>query len=242
MTRAARLVVVLALNLALVAALIVVGIAAHSLAVLAEGGDYLLDAAGVGLALFAIWLSERARRRPGGRRYPRAGLWAALMNAGWLLLLELLVISGAIDRLVAGVPVVQGLPVLIVSAVAAVTMTASALMLGGDLDDDDETDERYSHEENGHRLSLQAILLDTAGDAAAAAGVAVAGGIIWAAHGTYWLDPVVALVIAIVVSWQAVRLLTRVRARLITRRKSLRKYATDRAPMRSSAAGRDAHR
>jgi len=84
MTRAWRLVVVLVLNLVLVAALVVVGVAAHSLAVLAEGADYLLDAAGVGVALFAIWLSARAKRNPAARQYPNAGVWAALVNAGWL--------------------------------------------------------------------------------------------------------------------------------------------------------------
>ena len=197
-----------------------VGITAHSLAVLAEGGDYLLDAAGVGVALFAIWLSARARRRPGARLFSDAGLWAALINAGWLLLLELLVMSGAIDRLIAGVRIVQGLPVLIVSAVAAVVMTGGALLLGGDRDDDDDGDSG-DHEERGHLLSVQAILLDSAGDAAAAAGVAVAGGIIWAARGVYWLDPAVALAIAVVIGWHAIRLLVRVRAKLATSRSSL---------------------
>lgn len=42
MSRAQRLTVVLALNLTLVTGLVAVGAAAHSLAVLAEGGDYLL--------------------------------------------------------------------------------------------------------------------------------------------------------------------------------------------------------
>lgn len=67
MSRTRRLLVVLALNLALVGALVAVGVAAHSLAVLAEGGDYLLDAAGVGVALLAIRLSARTTenaRRP----------------------------------------------------------------------------------------------------------------------------------------------------------------------------------
>lgn len=217
MTRATRLAVVLALNLALVAALFIVGMAAHSLAVLAEGADYLLDAAGAGVALFAIRLSARAHRDPRARAYPDAGAWAALVNASWLLLLELLVAGGAIDRLVNGVPIVHGLPVLILSAVAAVGMTLSALLLGGDLDDEDHDDD----EERGHELSVRAILLDSAADAAAAAGVAVAGGIIWAAHGIYWLDPAVALAIAIVISWHAVRLLSRVRVMLLARQRSL---------------------
>lgn len=220
MTRATRLVVLLALNLALVAALFVVGIAAHSLAVLAEGADYLLDAVGAGVALFAIWLSARALRDPGARAYPNAGAWAALVNAAWLLLIELLVAAEAIDRLVTGVPVVRGLPVLILSAVAAVGMTLSALLLGGDLDDDEDHDDD-ENEERGHKLSVRAILLDSAADAAAAAGVAVAGGVIWAAHGIYWLDPAVALAIAIVISWHAVRFLSRVRVTLLARQRSL---------------------
>lgn len=215
MTRAWRLIAVLVLNLVLVAALVVVGVAAHSLAVLAEGGDYVLDAAGVGVALVAMWLSARAKRHPGARQYPNAGAWAALVNAGWLCLLELLVAAGAIDRLVSGVPVVHGLPVLIVSAVAAIVMTGGALILGGDLDDDPE-------DADGHRLSVRAVLLDTVADAAAAAGVALTGGIIWALHGAYWLDPVVALIIANAIGWHAIRLLMKIRQRLAGRVRTTR--------------------
>jgi hypothetical protein len=48
MSRAVRLRIVLALNLALVTALVMVGIAAHSLGVFAEGADYIGDAAAIG--------------------------------------------------------------------------------------------------------------------------------------------------------------------------------------------------
>jgi cobalt-zinc-cadmium efflux system protein len=135
-SRTRRLVVVLVLNLALVAALVTVGITAHSLAVLAEGSDYLLDAAGVGVALLAIWLSARpaSPARPGG--YPNATSIAALVNAGWLLILELLVAGAAIGRLATGTSQVHGLPVLVVSGIAALVMTAGALILHGDADGD----------------------------------------------------------------------------------------------------------
>jgi cobalt-zinc-cadmium efflux system protein len=212
MTRPWRLLVVLALNLLLVAALVAVGVAAHSVAVLAEGGDDLLDAAGVGVALFALWLSARAERRPGDRQYPNAGAWAALVNAGWLCLLELLVAAAAIDRLVTGVPVVRGLPVLIVSAVAAIVMTGGALILGGGLDDDAGEDD--DSDDHGHRLSVRAVLLDTVADAAAAAGVALTGGVIWVLHGAYWLDPAAALVIAVAIGWSTIRLLTKILQRI----------------------------
>jgi cobalt-zinc-cadmium efflux system protein len=166
MSRTRRLQVVLALNLALVAALVVVGITAHSLAVLAEGGDYLLDAAGVMVALLAIRLAAGQAGHNGQR--PAATTVAALINAGWLLVLELLVAAAAVDRLVSHVPAVDGLPVLIVSGIAALAMAGGALVLRGD-DEDGEDGERD--------VSVAAVLLDTAADAAAAAGVAVAGAI-----------------------------------------------------------------
>lgn len=200
-----RLAVVLGLNLALVAGLVAVGITAHSLAVFAEGGDYLLDAAGVAVAMLAIWLSGRppSPNRPEG--YRNASSAAALINAGWLLALELLVAAGATDRLLTRTPHVSGLPVLIVSAVAAIAMTMGALILRSDGDDDDDDD-----------LSIAAVLLDTIADAAAAAGVAVTGAIILAARGLYWLDPAVALTIAAVISWHAIALIKKVLARRST--------------------------
>jgi cobalt-zinc-cadmium efflux system protein len=176
MSRSQRLFTVLALNLALVAALVVVGVTAHSLAVLAEGGDYLLDAAGVGVALLAIWLAARpasSARREGASKAPNV---AALINAGWLLVLEVIVAAAAVHRLITGTPQVDGLPVLIVSGIAALVMAGGALILRGDGDDnEDEADE--------HDLSVAAVLLDTVADAAAAAGVAVAGAIILATGG-----------------------------------------------------------
>ena len=206
MTRTQRLTVVLLLNLALVAGLVAVGLTAHSLAVLAAGSDYLLDAAAVGVALLAIRLSARpaSAARPLG--YPNATRVAALVNAGWLLVLELVVAVAAVDRLARGTPAVHGLPVLVASGIAALVMAAGALVLRADEDDDDG--------EPGERdVSVAAVLLDTIADAAAAAGAALAGGIILATGGWYWLDPAVALAIAVVVGYQAVALIRKVLSR-----------------------------
>jgi cobalt-zinc-cadmium efflux system protein len=200
MSRVQRLTVVLVLNLALVGGLVAVGIGAHSLGVLAEGGDYLLDAAGAGLALLAIRLSARGAR--GGGLGPTGT--AALINAGWLLALELIVAGVSIDRLATRTPPVHGLPVLVASGIAALVMTAGVLILRGD-DDGEERD-----------LSVAAVLLDTAADAAAAAGVAAAGAVILVAQGWYWLDPAVALTIAVLVAYHAVALI-----RTILRRRNL---------------------
>jgi cation diffusion facilitator family transporter len=207
MSRTHRLAIVLVLNLGLVVGLVAVGVGAHSVAVLAEGGDYLLDAAGVGVALLAIWLAARpaTRARPAG--HPNATSVAALINAGWLLILELLVAGVALDRLITHRVPVDGLAVLVVSGVAAMVMLAGAFILRGD-DDDEGGEERD--------LSVAAVLLDTVADAAAAAGVAAVGAIILATGGWYWLDPAVALTIAVVIAYHALVLLRKIFARLRT--------------------------
>lgn len=77
-------------------------------------------------------------------------------------------------------------------------MLIGTLILGGDLDDE------------GEDLNLKAVLLDTAADAAAAAGVALAGGIILATRAWYWLDPAAALLIALVIAYHALALIRKV--------------------------------
>jgi hypothetical protein len=67
-----RLGLVLAINLAMVLSLLLVGLLAHSLGVLASRADYLGDALGTGLSLAALRIS---RDKHG---HPRATSYAAL--------------------------------------------------------------------------------------------------------------------------------------------------------------------
>ena len=208
MSRVKRLTVVLLLNLGLIAALVIVGLAAHSLAVLAAGADYLADAAAIGVSLLAIWLASRppSRARPHG--YPHATNIAALVNAGWLLVLNIAIAAAAIQRLAEGTRPVEGLPVLIVSSIAAAVMLAGALVLRSDPDGEDDDGEED--------LNVKAVLLDTAADAAAATGVAASGAVILRAGGWYWLDPAVALLIAVIIGYHAQKLVRKVIAAIRT--------------------------
>jgi len=201
LSRTARLWIVLGLNLALVGVLASVGATAHSLGVLVEGADYAADAAAIGVSLLGIWMSERppTARRPRGNS--KATAWAALVNGGWLLALTALVSAEAVYRLVVGTGEVHGLPVLVVSSIAAAVMLLGALILGGDEGDIDDV---------GGNLNMRAVFLDTAVDAAAAASVAVTGAIILLTGGNFWLDPVVALGVSVVIAYHAVQLLRRV--------------------------------
>ena len=201
-----RLAVVLLLNLALVAGLVVAGLSAHSIAVLAAGGDYLADAAAIAVSLLAIVLARRppTRRRPGG--HPHATAYAALLNVSLLLAVVIIVAAVAIRRLAAGTGQVHGLPVLIASGVAALAMLGGGLILRADEDSEDDSE--------GDRANMRAALLDTLADSAAAGGVAVTGAIILAAPTLTWLDPAVALAIAAVIGYHALKLIRDVLAAL----------------------------
>lgn len=187
-----RLVSVLAVNAAMVAGLLTVGLVAHSLGVLASGADYLGDALGAGLSLTALRLSR------GEHGHPRATPLAALANSSFLLAVTLTVAAEAIRRLIAGAPPIHSVPVVIVSVIAAAAMIACAFILG---------------DVEGN-LSMESVMLDTIADAAAAIGVAISGAIILATHGTYWLDALVALLIALVVTYHALGLMRRAQIEL----------------------------
>jgi len=193
MTKDKRLGLVLALNGTMVVALVVVGLASHSLGVLAAGVDYLGDAAGVALSLVALRMS---RHRHG---HPRATSYAALANATFLLLVTAVVIVEALKRLIGGAPHVAGLPVVIVSLIAGAVMALCALVIGTVGSED---------------LNMRSVMLDTLADGASAAGVALSGAIILAAKGAYWLDSAVALGVAVIIAYHAIKLVREVLAHL----------------------------
>ena len=190
MSQEKRLILVLVLNLIMIAGLIIVGLPSHSLGVLAAGGDYLADAAAIGISLYALWLS----RHPTG--FAKATSWAALINVIFLLIVTLVVIIEAIRRLSNQTYEIDALPVIIVSVIAATVMVVGAFILDGD--------------EQGDDLNMQSVLLDTLADAASAASVAIVGGIMLALHGSYWLDPAVALGVSAIIIYHALKLLRRV--------------------------------
>ena len=167
MTQQRRVLLVLVLNVSMIAGLVVAGLFAHSLSVVAEGGDFLADSLALALGLLAIHLRDRHRNE-------MATTWVALLNALWLLVLSVGVAVAAARRLISGSPEVHGLPVLVASAIAALVMLCAALILGADAGRED--------------LHMRSILVDTIADGAAAAVVAVIGAVLAVAGRWFWLD------------------------------------------------------
>ena len=198
MTREQRLWTVLWLNVALLGLLVVVGLRAGSLGLIAAAGDYIADIGAIALALFAIWLKS-SRSHDG--RFARAPVYAALVNVVLLLVVVVAVLIEASHRLMTKSFEMAPTPVIWTAVVAAVFMTIGALILGGDMDVADDTTAVGDVLEQ-----LGAVLLDTIADAVSAGAVAMCGIIMLVTGGFGWLDAVVAAVIALVVGYHAIEL------------------------------------
>ena len=125
-----RLIAALLLILGLMAAEVVVGIAAGSLALLSDAAHMLTDAGALALALLAIRLG---RRRPGGGftfGLRRAEILSAQLNGATLLALAAVIVYEGVRRL-ADPPDVAGAAVLAVALAGVVVNLAATLVLSG---------------------------------------------------------------------------------------------------------------
>jgi cobalt-zinc-cadmium efflux system protein len=109
-----RLGAVLALIVVFMVGEVVVGIVAHSLALLSDAGHMLTDAGAIALSLVAVQLA--ARRPEGGMTFglKRAEILSALINGATLLVLAALIVYEAIRHLISPPPV-EGIPMLAVA-------------------------------------------------------------------------------------------------------------------------------
>jgi cobalt-zinc-cadmium efflux system protein len=127
-----RLRLALGLILALMAAEVVAGVLAGSLALLSDAAHMLTDAGALALALLALRLADR----PAGGDFTfglrRAEILSAQVNGATLVALGALIVYEAIRRLVSP-PEVEGLPVLVVAVLGiAVNLAATRILAGAD--------------------------------------------------------------------------------------------------------------
>lgn len=174
----------IALNAAYLIAQVIFGIAAHSLALIADAGHNFGDVLGLLLAWAAIYLGKtRATPR---RTYGlgRFSILAALANA-ILLLIAVGGITWEAIRRFNNPGEVAGKTVITVAAIGIVINGVTALLfLGG----------------NKHDLNIRAAFLHMAADAAVSAGVVIAG-ILILFTGLHWIDPLTSLLINAVIVW-----------------------------------------
>lgn len=191
MTREQRLWAAIGLNLVIVVVQVGAGIVSGSLGLLADAGHNAADVAAVAVSLVAVRLARRPATPRRSFGWHRSTILAAQANAVAILVVTVLVAVEAIQRLAEPGPV-DGAVVVWAAALGLVANSLAALVL---------------HRDGGGDLNVRSAVLHTVSDAAASAGVLVAGGVIVVTGGWFLLDPAVSLVIAAVIAWRGVKLL-----------------------------------
>lgn len=186
-----RLAVVLGLTCAFLVVEVVAGLLTGSLSLLADAGHMLSDVAGLVLALAAMKFAER---RPSPRRtygYHRVEILAALTNALVLAAVAGYILAEAWERFRAPQPVAS-VPVLAVAAVGLVVNLVGAGLL---------------HRGSRASLNVRGAYNEVLADALSSVGV-ISGAAVITATGWLWVDPLVAVGIALFVlprTWALLR-------------------------------------
>jgi cobalt-zinc-cadmium efflux system protein len=172
-------------TLAYILLLVVAGIRAHSLALLSEAGHNLSDFLALLLSLAAVYLQARPPSATKTYGYHRAGVLAALINAGSLVVIAFFIFYEAYRRLLAPEHVHAGL-MMWVAATGVVMNGVIALLLyrsGGD-------------------VNIRSALIHEVGDTLSTAAVIVGG---WAILVTrqYWIDSALSMAIGALILWSS---------------------------------------
>ena len=180
----------LALIVGLMAGEIVFGVVAGSLALMADAGHMLTDAAALGLALAAASFAGRPARGRWTFGFRRLEILAAHVNGITLVVVGVVIVYTAIRRLVDPPTVRGGLVLVVALAGIAVNLAATALL---------RAPSRKS-------LNIRGAFLHVVTDLAAFAGTALAGGLVLA---TGWdrFDPIASLLVAALIFWSSFSLL-----------------------------------
>ncbi len=180
----------LGVNLAYMLVEIIAGLAAHSLALLADAAHNASDVLGLLAAFIAGRLALRAASATYTYGMRGASILAALTNAVLLLTVTGGIAWEAVLRLFS-TPHVAGATVMLIAAGGILVNGGTALLfMGGQKD-----------------INVRAAFQHMASDAAMAAATVVAGALIWFTHWN-WIDPVISLVVAAVIiaaTWSLLR-------------------------------------
>lgn len=161
-----------------------------SLALLADAGHMLSDAASLALAVFAMWAASRPRtsRRTFGLQ--RTEILAALVNGATLLAIGGFILVEAYDRLARPTPLEPRLMMAVAGGGLVMNLVCLGILRDG-------------HE---HDLNQRGAFLHVVSDALGSVGALISGGLAWR-YGITWADPLASAIIAVLVVRSSLRLL-----------------------------------
>jgi cobalt-zinc-cadmium efflux system protein len=169
--------------------LVAAGLRAHSLALLSEAGHNLSDFFALLLSLFAVHMAERPPTSTRTYGYHRAGVLVALVNSASLVLISLLIVYQAIQRLAHPVQVAPGLMMGVAAAGVVLNGAISWLLISSRRD-----------------LNIRSALVHEIGDTLSTAAV-ILGGWAIAITGHQWIDPALSMLIAALIVWSSLSIL-----------------------------------
>ena len=172
---------------------IIGGILSGSLALLADAGHMLTDAASIAVALIAMMLAERPSSVQRTFGYHRLEILAALLNALTLWLIAAWILVEAYDRFTATLEVNGGLMLSIGVIGLGVNLGAAWIL----------------HGSSNHNVNVEGAFMHVMADLLGSVGVVVSG-ILILVFGWTLADPIVSVVIAILILISSWRLLAKV--------------------------------
>jgi cobalt-zinc-cadmium efflux system protein len=162
---------------------LVAGFVANSLALLSDAGHVFTDL----VALSLCWFGIRQATRPATPRmtfgYHRVGILVALFNAALILLIAVVILYEAYQRL-RQPEAVEGVLMFSMAALGLAANLVVVLWLRGQAQ---------------RSLNVRSALLHAGGDALASGGVIVGGLLIFFTN-WFWLDPLVSVIIALIIA------------------------------------------
>lgn len=167
------------------------GFLTGSLALMADAGHMLSDAASLGLALFALWLAERPSPSRHTWGYYRSEILAALVNGAALVAVSIFIFLEAYERLLR-TPEVRG---ELMMGIAAGGLLVNLIGL------------RILHGGKDESLNLKTVWLHVLADTLGSVQAILAGLAIWLL-GWNWADPVASILIGLLVvysSWNVLK-------------------------------------
>jgi cobalt-zinc-cadmium efflux system protein len=188
---ARRLVAVFGLSLIVLVVELAGGLAANSLALLADAGHVLADVGGMLVVLIAIWIGARPASRERTFGYLRVEILAAVLNAGLLFAVAAFILYEAWRRLSEPPVVISGL-MLAVALFGLVANSISLFLL---------------RDAQARSLSMRGAYLEVLGDLAGSAAAVVAAVLIMVT-GLSGFDIVASVLIALLIlprTWRLLR-------------------------------------
>ncbi len=180
----------LAATLLYVAATLVFGIRAHSLALISEAGHNASDSLAIILSFVAVYFQSRPATDRKTFGYQRAGVLAAFVNAVTLMVLAAWIALSAIHRLYTPVDVAPRMMMAVAAAGVLMNGAIAGLLW------------KFSGDVN-----IRSVFLHMLGDTLSTAAVIAGGAAILFTH-LQWIDPALSLLIAGMIlysSWGIVR-------------------------------------